>query len=303
MVVPGARAVDIRNTSGGLSRFTTIPSSSMFRTYGGKGAPCTFTSPFGGTTSNGDTYLPNQLVESYRWIFIEGLPEALGEPTPSDPTASRGPLATAVRHFTVFCDSVYHFVAILDVPVSDPMLNPRSRLTTLYNGLQLEQPVVYRNPVVDRWGGLITRYPAWLAIVPSAWRAQRSNPAFWRGWTMYLLTDPAAMEFEVHFVPDPSQPSTPFNGVVSCIAMGSSPVADAVSMPAMPDLPVQTAPGINGPCMWTPAGPGSVTIQARITYHVTFWANGYTETLADYVWTSVPVTFRTGELAAVNTNG
>jgi hypothetical protein len=36
---------------------------------------------------------------------------------------------------------------------------------------------------------------------------------------------------------------------------------------------------------------------------VTFWANGYTETLTDYVWTSAPTVFRTGELAAVNTNG
>ncbi len=55
--------------------------------------------------------------------------------------------------------------------------------------------------------------------------------------------------------------------------------------------------------MWTPPGPGSVTIQARITYAVTFWANGYTEAQPDYVWTSPVATFDTGELAAVNTNG
>jgi hypothetical protein len=45
-----------------------------------------------------------------------------------------------------------------------------------------------------------------------------------------------------------------------------------------------------------------VSVQARITYRVTFWANGYTEALRDYVWTSVVATYRVGELAAVNTN-
>ena len=67
----------------------------------------------------------------------------------------------------------------------------------------------------------------------------------------------------------------------------------------MPDL---TQPGVNWFCMWTPPGPGSVTIEARITYRVTFWASGYTEQLADYVWSSPPVTYPTGELSSVNTN-
>ncbi|MBI5089445.1 MAG: hypothetical protein HZB15_11475 [Actinobacteria bacterium] len=53
--------------------------------------------------------------------------------------------------------------------------------------------------------------------------------------------------------------------------------------------------------MWTPPGPGTVTITARITYAVTFWAEGYSEPDADYVWTSERTTFTTGELSAVNT--
>lgn len=301
LVVPGGRAVDLRNSTGGLSRYTTIPSSSAFRTYGGRGAPCTFTSPFGGTASNGATYLPGQVVESTRWIFVEGLPEAFGEPNVTDPAVSKGPLATAVRHFTVFCDSIVHFVGIVDVAARDPLFSPFNRLTSLYNALQLEQPVVFRNPVVDRWGGLITRYPSWLAVQPSAWRPQRSNPAYYRGWTLYLLTQPLALDFLVRFTPDPAQPSTPFDGVVACLARGGTPVSDAVALPAMPVLPVQTEPGVNGPCMWTPPGPGSVTVQARITYRVTFWASGFTEALPDYVWSSPAVTFSTGELSAVNT--
>jgi hypothetical protein len=175
-------------------------------------------------------------------------------------------------------------------------------MANLYNHLQLVQPIVYRNPVVDKWGGLITRYPAWLAVQPAAWQPRRSNPAYWRGWTMYLLTRPSSLEFLVDFTPDPARPTTPFHGVVSCIPAGSTPTAGPESMPAMPALPDQSTPGVNGACMWTPPGPGTVTIQARITYHVTFWANGYTEAQPDYVWSSAPTTFRTGVLAAVNTN-
>lgn len=303
VVVPGSRAVDVRDVNGGISRYTTIPSSSLFQTYGGRGSACTFTSPYGGTTSNGTPYAPNQIVKSYKWLFIEGMPEAMGEPNPTDPTVTRGPLSTAVRTFTVFCDSVYHFVAVIQVPARDPLLDPHTRLTTLYNGLQLVRPVVFRNPVVDRWGGLITRYQSWLAITPSAWRSQRSNAAVWRGWTLYLLTRPAALDFQIDFTPDPARPTPAFHGVIACIARNAAAGAGPASVPAMPAMPAQSVPGVNGACRWTPPGPGSVTIQARVTFAVTFWANGYTETLADYVWTSAPTTFRVGELAAVNTNG
>ncbi|MEY4173547.1 MAG: hypothetical protein RI900_712 [Actinomycetota bacterium] len=303
VLVPGARVVDVRNGAGGLSRFTTIPSTSLFQTYGGRSSTCTFTSPFGGTTSDGQRYAPGQLVRSRRWIFIEGLPEAIGEPNVADPSQHRGALASAVRWFTVFCDTVNHFVAVISVTSRDPMLDPRSQLTQLYNGLLLERPAVARDPVVERWGGAVTRFPVWLAVQPSAWRVQRSNAAVWRGWTMYLIATPVSLDFSVRFSPDPTRPSSAFSGAVACVSPTRPGVADARSFPRRPVLPGQTVPGVNGPCTWTPAGPGSVTVQARITYRVTFWANGYTESLPDYVWTSNAVVWPTGELAAVNTNG
>lgn len=303
VLVPGARVVDVRNGAGGLSRYTTIPSSSVFQTYGGRSSTCTFTSPFGGTTSDGQRYAPGQLVRSKRWIFIEGLPEAIGEPNVADPSQQRGPLASAVRWFTVFCDTVNHFVAIISVTSRDPMLDPRTQLTQLYNGLLLERPVVVRDPVVQRWGGAITRFPLWLAVRPSAWRVQRSNAAVWRGWTMYLVATPVALDFPLRFAPDPTRASQSFTGAVACVSGSRPGWADASSFPRRPVLPGQTTPGVNGPCTWTPGGPGSVTVQPRITYRVTFWANGYTESLPDYVWTGVAAVWPTGELAAVNTTG
>ncbi|MEI8238666.1 MAG: hypothetical protein WCI22_04540, partial [Actinomycetota bacterium] len=172
----------------------------------------------------------------------------------------------------------------------------------LYNQLQLERPVVYRNPVVDRWGGLVTRYSAWLAIRPSAWRAQRSNPSYWRGWTMYLVAAPTSLTFSVRFTPDPTRPSPAFSGLVSCIPAGAPARSSSSALPPLPVLAAQSTPGVNGLCRWTPPGPGSVTIQAIIRYRVTFWANGYTEPERDYFWSSAPTTYRVGELSAVNTN-
>jgi hypothetical protein len=300
--VAGARVVDLRDTNGSLQRFTSIPSTSMFSRHGGSGSKCSFTSPLGGITSDGQHYSAGQQVQSARWIFIEGLPESIGEPTPKDTSVVRGPLSAAVRSFTVFCDTTNHFVTIITVPARDSLFDPHRRLDQLYNGLQLVRPVVYRNPVVDKWGGLITRYQSWLAVSPAAWTSQRSNVVNWRGWSMYLLARPVAMDFVVDFRPDPAQPSPAFKGVVGCVARGTTPIGSAVAMPAMPTLPAQSAPGVNGACRWTPPGPGSVVVQARITYRVTFWANGYTESLPDYVWSSTAVTFRTGELAAVNTD-
>ncbi len=311
VIVAGGRSVETRNESGGLTKQTSIPGSSEFSTYGGgHTSTCQFTAATDGEASNGQPYVAGQVVISSKWLFREVPSSFSPEPSPGDNSFhgdNRGPLADAIRYFAVYCDTRYHLVnATIGVPVRDPMLDPRPRAADLYNGLQLERPVVFRNPVVDRWGGLVTRYPAWLAVQATAWRPQRSNADHYLGWTLLLLTEPSAMEFEVRFVPDPAKPSAPFSGVVPCVAAGTAPVVapdGPGAFPEMPELAEQTEPGINGACMWTPPGPGTVTIQARITYTVTFWANGYTEPEPDYVWTSEPVTFTTGELAAVNTNG
>lgn len=301
--VSGTRVVDLRNTSGYLARYTTIPSTSYFATTGGLDQPCSFTADSEGVTSDRQHYTVGQVVYSTRWIFTESDIISFGDYWSFDPQVNRGPLENAYRTFMVFCDSDEHFLRYAIVDPTDPMINPHTQLTRLYNGLQLEQPRVWRNPVVERWGGLITRYPAWLAIYASAWRPQPSNSVSWRGWLMYLYTTPVALDFHLEFTPDPAWPSTAFNGFVPCVDRDAAAAAGGGAFPAVPELPELSKPGVNGPCMWTPPGPGSVTIQARITYRVTFWVSGYTEQLPDYVWTSPPATYRTGELSSVNTNG
>ncbi|MEQ1873102.1 MAG: hypothetical protein ABL953_05180 [Ilumatobacteraceae bacterium] len=298
----GADVVDIRNTSGSLTRYTSIPNSSLFTTRGRRG-PCGFTAYSSGTTYDGQDYVAGQQVTSTRWMFIEAkFQGGLNFDRPDGSTDSNGALSQVGRVFEVYCDTVGHHIDTIIVYSTDSMLDPRVRVTNLYNALQLIEPIVYRNPVVDRWGGLITRYPAWLAIQPAAWTDQASNADFYRGWTLYLYLRPISLSFHVVFTPKPEQPSPAFNGIVACVSSPGDATADTIAFPAVPLLPDQSEPGVNGDCMWTPPGPGTVTIQARITYNATFWANGYTEALPDYTWVSPATTFATGELSAVNTN-
>jgi hypothetical protein len=299
--VPGARSVYTASPDGVIKHLTSIPSSSAFARHGGRRTPCTFTATYNGRTHTGVRFVTGQQVFSDQWIFDE-VPMAVGNTDGFHNNVSSGPLSAAKRQFFVYCDTTAHPVGFVIVAPTDSLFDPHLQLTTLYNTLQLQRPTVYRNPVVDIWGGLVTRYPAWLAIDPAAWTPGQSNVERWRGWNLSLTATPAALAFQVRFTPDPAQSSPAFNGIVACVAPGTVPAADAHSLPAMPTLPAQTTPGVNGPCMWTPPGPGTVIVEARITYRITLWANGFTEQQPDYVWTSTPSTFSVGELNAVNVN-
>jgi hypothetical protein len=298
ITVAGGRSVELRDDRGAITRVTTIPVRSQFATYGGTRRPCSFTASTSGVTSDGQRYDAGRVVNSQRWLFVEGEVLSFGEPTPSP--SSRGPLAAAVRHFVVFCDSTAEAIGVVDVPVTDVVLNPRWAVGQMVNQLHLVSPTMFTNPVVSATGGYITRYPIWLALQPRAWVWQRSTDARWRGWTLSLSAQPVAVGFSVRFTPSAERVSSPFTGTVSCVAVGATPTVDAVSVPAMPHLPPVALPGVNGSCRYTPPGPGTLTLQAIVTFHVTFWANGYSEAVPDYVLRGSIATYRVGELSSVN---
>ena len=304
-VSANSNTVAYYNETGGMRSTTNIPGGSQFKLQ--PASPCSFVATATGATLDGTPFVAGQTVTStrYLWVEFDGLPTTEA-PGPTGPiTTTLGTLGQARRLFGRFCE-VPHGAAFLGsawVTANDPFLDPRPTARNLLTNLQLIEPAVYTNDVVDVWGGLVTRYPAWLAIQPEAWQPQRSSVAHHRGWTIYLHTTPARMEFEVTFTPDPTKPSAPFHGVVACVSAPADADMTAAAFPPLPALPEQTEPGVNGACMWTPSGPGTVTIQARITYSVTMWVNGYTEAMPDYTWVSPPATFETVELAAVNTKG
>lgn len=307
-LIPGARQVHIRNASGGLGVYTSIPGGSVFRSYGGgPAAECEGVAE-GDDPDTLDVVEDRRPVRSTRWIFTEGVVAPIDLPVDLDGLDLSGPsLSDTARTFSVYCADMFYtanFLGFVDVAATDPMLDPRPRLTGLYNGLQLEPLAVYENKVVGKWGGLVVRNPAWLAINGSAWRTQRSNVEYYRGWELYLITRPIGLDFLVEFVPDPDRPSEPFSGVIDCVDADSSyPVGEMIEFPQRPnDLADFAEPGNNRACEWTPPGPGEVTITARQTFAVTFWASGSVEAQPDYVWRSEPATFRVGELVAVNVN-
>jgi hypothetical protein len=309
-VLDGARSVSVRTTAGGLQRFTTIPRSSVFWRHGGGATrTCSFTASRNGFVLSDGSTVPRGTKVTSHYLFIEGVgvpfplpPDALPEDT--RPVPSRGPLHRARRTFSVFCDRTWYdvnFLGFVSVPYTDRLLDPRTQLDRLYQGLQLERPRVVADPVVAELGGLLTRHPAWLAISPSAWRTQQTEPLHYRGAVLLLVAQPRRLDFDIDFRPDPARPSAAFRGVVGCLITPEATSA-AGALPARPALPVTAEPGSGGPCTWTPPGPGVVTVTARVTYDVTFWANGYTQGEPPYVWSSTPTTFRVGELTAVNTD-
>ena len=307
-VLNGARTVSVRDDNGNVQRLTSIPSTSAFaRLGGGGGARCTITADRDDFLLSDGSRVPRGTVVTSTFHFVEGVVAPIDLPAldlPADalvPTS--GPVRAGRRTFTVFCDRTFYDVnrvGVIEVALLDPLFDPRSQLDRLRNTLQLDRPVVFENPIVDDVGGLVTRYPSWLAIEPEAWRTQRGMPVVYRGATLLLLAAPRELDFVVDFRPDPDRPSTPFRGIVSCIP-DESPTSGGGALPAFPRLPDMAEPGVNGDCTWTPPGPGTVEITARITYSITFWVNGFTEPDDDYVWTSEPVVFDTGELRSVNT--
>lgn len=302
----GARTASYYDETGGLRTTTNIPAGSAMRSFGGSNSMCEFEAAVDGTTSDQQAYVAGQVVSSTRWVFSEDvqIPSFEGPGPTGHVIIGAGPLGAAKRLFAVSCDTTLNFVELLWVSAYDPFFDPRPAGRDLVNNLQLVPPTIYRNPVVYVWGGLITRYPSWLAIGPDAWQPQRSVVRYVRGWTVYLSTQPRTLEFDVDFVPNPKKPSPAFHDVVQCVAEGAvgTFTADATSFPVMPQLAEEAEPGVNGACTWTPPGPGTVTIRARITNTVTLWVSGYTEAMPDYTWVGPATTFRVGELSAVNTN-
>lgn len=306
----GARSVSIRDANGGLQRFTTIPSTSRFIRYRtGTVSTCSFTASSDNFLLSNGQRVPRGTRVTSHYLFVETLAVPFDLPPAELPTdslglPSKGSIATAKRTFSVFCDRTYYdvnFITVISVPFTDALYTPFDMRDHLYQQLQLQRPAVFTNPIVDTFGGLVTRYPSWLAIEPSAWRTQQSAPVTYRGLVLLLVAQPKSLDFIVEFSPDPDKPSPPFRGIVGCVpAVAAS--SDGAALPALPALPDQAEPGPGGPCIWTPPGPGTVSITARITFGITFWASGYTQAEPDYTWMSEPATFVTGDLTAVNTD-
>jgi hypothetical protein len=319
-LLPVGRSVELRNETGGLSMFTSIPSGSAFATYGeGPERTCSypgFADPDGAgpaPASDGPHLskafafyeTTGSVVTSVLASDWEALRSFSGSADIAEAVARFGPVSGLMRRFNVYCvqgSGAWFALNTILVGPTDPILDPHKRLTNLYNDLQLEALSVYRNPAVAHWGGLVVRSPAWLAVDAAGWQVQKSNPQYYRGWELVLIAYPKTLTFNVNFVPDPERPTPAWSGTVPCVAAGENPKVSGV-VPAVPvNLADFAEPGA-GTCMWTPPGPGKVTVTATVTFGVTFWVSGAGEPQPDYVWKSPATEFKVGELVVVNING
>lgn len=300
--IPGARRVDLRDTNGGVSTFYVIPEDSVFATRGGRGRPCSWVQQYDDRLAN-PPILGGTVRESFNWIFGEESLQwalyALGElPSADSPIPTTGPLSKAQRAFYVWCESDEALIGLITVPGTDPMFDPRRRVDDLWQRVRLDRPVVRAFPPLERWGGLVVRSPAWLAIDARPWKSYVVRDE-WRGWNLALVLQPAALAFDTAFTRSGS--SAPTTARVWCLSSAQATTVDGV-VPARPgELPDYADPvSFSRGCAWVAPGKGSVSVTARVTYRVTLWANGFVEELAPYVWSSAPVTFPTVELHSVN---
>jgi hypothetical protein len=294
---------------GHVERITQIARTSTFARYaGGTGATCTVVAPHDDYVLADGRRVPEgtEIVGSYSFVQGVDVERVVLDPDPDGDlpvVADRGPLSQAMKTFTVYCDvgqGTLNSREFIQVPFLDPALDPHPYIDELRNGLTLDEPRVFANPVVGTFGGLVTRYPTWLAIEPGSWHPDTSNVESYRGTLVWLDAVPRELSFTVDFTPNPDKPSLAQHVTVSCVP-DLAAVSGGGALPAFPVLPDQADPGVNGPCMWTPPGPGTVTITAQTVYSITFRADGYSEPDDDYVRTGPSMTFATGELTAVNT--
>jgi hypothetical protein len=295
---------------------STIPSGSFFAgDSGGGSVPCE--EP---TLAPDGTVLDAGRPE---WLYVAGLlAEFPGRfsPTPDwDLDRMRSALdglphlASGTVTFTLFCDGperTAEYRRIVTVPVTDPVLDPRSRVEELRNRTTLRRPIVWRERVVDEWGGLVTRSPAWLALEPASWQPVVSNVETWRMWTLRLVLVPKSLTFTIAYTPAPDgrAVTSPFRLSVPCVTTPTTHSTGAAQVPARPvAFPTFSAstgwrPEL-GPCAFVPGHRGTLTVTPVVTYETTFVANEYREPLPDFVWEGAPTAFRVGELHAVNTRG
>jgi hypothetical protein len=295
---------------------TTIPSGSFFASDSGGGSvPCE--PP---TMAPDGTVLDPGRPE---WLYVAGLvaefPSEITGTAEWDLERLRSALdglpdlSSGTVTFTLYCDGpdqTAEFRRIVTVPVTDPVLDPRSRLDELWNRTTLSRPVLWRERVVEEWGGLVTRSPAWLSLEPVSWQPVASNVEHWRMWTLRLVLVPKALSFTVAYLPaaDGRAVTAPFRVNVACVV---SPLAVDIEAAQVPPRPVHlpdfsAATGHRpelGPCAFVPGHRGSLTVTPRITYETTFVANDYREALPDFESEGDATTFRVGELHAVNTRG
>jgi hypothetical protein len=258
-----------------------------------------------------------------RWVYREATPqffEAYDSSTGTgggyvDGSTRRVRLAEMLRLVVASCDvhatnrdsPTYRWHVY--VPPTDPTLSldvvSRRGMSELVGQLPRSRSVA--DPVVDQWGGLVTRAPAWFAIEAAQWREVRSNERDHLGFLIQIVATPIALDFELVWDDADTAAVGDLAGTLSCIDHIDTPIADSAAMPARPVLPDLSFPGVQQSCTWAPHGPGAVTSTPFVTYRIDrqiTWrgTRSFEEWLPEspFRFRGTSTTWPTGEIRAVN---
>ena len=214
------------------------------------------------------------------------------------------PLTATTRLFTVSCNIAgigLFYQSDLYVPISDPFyaVGIEQAAIELRSQLPLPHAIVVADPSVKAVGGLVTRHPTWLAVDPTTWTPASVSRSV-RGVTVTLAAFPIRLTFDVNATNNEGAGST--KATIDC-APYSGLVADKVRYPAIdPNRPLWSDPGPQGPCLWTPAWRGSVTITPVIDYRIDLLVGNAGRREPDLRRPGTPVTYDTGSISVVNVN-
>lgn len=319
--IPGDRRVVTRDGDGNLGTSYDIPGSSLFASHGGARSPCSYRYH---VDIDGDGRVDvERLASSMNWVFeqidvwpdsdLQGFSDAVNLAFDS----GWEPVADGVRRFHVGCVGNYKGIPNqdwytdwltypdVDVSVTDSFFWQRPLLDQLRSDLSLTRPQVVQPASVGQWGGVPVRNPTWLSIDGAAWRTQTSPVQLRHGVELAIVAVPSSLVFNLVYTPagDGVGVAPAQSWTVPC-ASGFRNAPSGQFPPVPSDLVDWSEQfGVIGDCLWVPPGRGEVSITARITFDVYDWVSGHTAAQAPYVWDSPAVTYRLGELRAVNVIG
>ena len=192
----------------------------------------------------------------------------------------------------------------VDIDPNDALWGLNARFIELFADFDIIDPEVVAPDVVDQWGGLVVRSPAWLGIEPRAWQPQ-SDTVPHLGFTLGLIAQPTALDYRIAFTPlDDKDRDLASVTLLDCVGPGIDRYATTGQvLPAAPrDLAEFDEPGRTGPCAWTPPARGCVGITPIITYTVYRTIDGAGELYQTHQEPGDTTSFYVGELRAVNVN-
>lgn len=249
---------------------------------------CEYTDAAGVKQTDGNYYFKEGVViTATGWIsgllqMFDGFVELL--PAMIDAAQQGKPFDQVYRVFTEFCHTTDDAgrIGVITVLIRDVFFDPEGKWAE-----PLEASIDYRpwpvlqtmpDPATSGFKALVVNAPAYLAVNPAAWHAEKANDVGDRGWTLTYVATPVRLSFTVD------------GRRIDCVTT-PTPKGTATMFPPLPagftDVKFRDpADGADPrPCTWVPRRPGTYPVTISITYRRSFIAEGFVAPQPDRTFT------------------